>query len=82
MSVYPRYAQPHSNELPKGGPDRVRFCVWYAEALDSGLADDEARARARSLMRFFYICVSMGCAEQIGPTAGGVPVDYTGETDT
>jgi hypothetical protein len=63
--------------LPKGRPDRVRLCIWYADYLDRGLEHTEALESARGCLRLLH----MGMAGSVGPLAGGIPVQLIGESD-
>lgn len=74
----PKYARPGAARLPRGGPDRVRFCVWYGEYIAEGKSDAEARASARGCLFLMYAYVSAGIGEKLG-APGGVPLDQLGE---
>lgn len=68
--------------LPKGGPDRTRFCVWYADALDEGKTHEEALDAARlnlNLMRWY---IDGGLADKLGPVVGGIPIEFQGEGES
>lgn len=65
--------------LPIGGPDRVRFCVWYSDAIEK-MEHAEALEEARAILRLFHMYAAAGIAEKVGPLAGGVPVQFIGET--
>lgn len=65
--------------LPLGGPDRVRMCMWYAEALDKGLSHEDAVEAARSLLKLLHWYAAAGIAKNLGTIVGGVPVEYLGE---
>ena len=75
----PEYALPGATRLPKGGPDRVRFAVWYERALDQGKTDEEARSHARGCLFLLYAYVDGGIAEKLGPAPGGIPIEHLGE---
>jgi hypothetical protein len=75
----PEYARPGATRLPKGGPDRVRFCVWYERALDEGKTDEEARSHARGCLFLLYAYAGSDLVAKLGPNAGGVPIDQLGE---
>lgn len=78
MSSIPEYCTPGAR-LPKGGPDRIRFCFWYADALDKGLEHAAAIEDARQLLRLFYWYAAFGGADLLGSHAGAVPVALRGE---
>lgn len=67
--------------LPKSGPDRVRLCIWYADALDKGLEHNEALENARMSLRLMHWYIEGGCAIELGPTVGGIPPEFIGESD-
>lgn len=77
--MIPEYARPGATRLPRGGPDRVRFAVWYEQAIERGLDDKLARASARGNLFLLHVYASNGIAEKLGPNPGGVPVDQLGE---
>lgn len=74
---YPQYLG-HPRRLPKHGPDRVRFCVWYGDAIADGKNDDEARQHAFGCLELMYFYILGGLGEKIG-NPGGVPIDALGE---
>lgn len=73
---YPEYLT--ERRLPKHGPDRVRFCVWYEHALDEGKSDEEARDHAFGCLQLMYFYVLGGLADKLS-TEGGVPIEFLGE---
>lgn len=64
--------------LPRGGPDRVRFCIWYSNALDEGKTHDEALEHAAGTMRLLYAYAEAGLLKP-GSVEGGIPVEHLGE---
>jgi hypothetical protein len=72
-------AQRPANPLPKGGPDRTRFCVWYAAALDEGKTHQAALEQAHGMLRLLRWYAAAGIAEQLGLVVGGLPVALQGE---
>lgn len=77
VSPLPAYISEH--RLPKGGPDRARFCVWYSQALDAGKEPEAAWNEAFGLCRLMHYYASAGIVEKLGPTVGGIPVSFLGE---
>jgi hypothetical protein len=67
--------------LPRGGPDRVRLCFWYADELDKGKEHTEALEVARNYLRLMHWHIAFGCAVELGPTAAGIPIEFIGESD-
>lgn len=67
----PEYARPGATRLPKGGPDRVRFAVWYERALEEGKDDAAARSQARGCLFLMYAYITAGIGVKLGPNAGG-----------
>ena len=65
--------------LPLGGPDRVRLCIWYADALDKGRSHEDALEDARDLLKLLHWYSAAGIAEKLGPIVGGIPFEYLGE---
>ena len=68
--------------LPASGPDRIRFCFWYADARET-LEHAEAVEQARSTLRLLYFYRALSPAEllaALGPSAGCVPIELEGET--
>jgi len=78
--MMPEYAGiGEAKRLPKSGPDRVRACVWYSEALDRGLDHDSALREVSRLFWMFYAYKDMGILENLGPTVAGIPIEFAGE---
>lgn len=78
----PAYARPFGDDdlpLPKGGPDRVRFCLWYSDALTEDTDHFQALKIARRSMWMFYIYVEAGIIKP-DDIAGGIPAKFRGET--
>jgi hypothetical protein len=76
--MMPEYLK-HGARLPRGGPDRVRLCIWYADNLDKGQSHDEALSSARNCLRLLHMYASAGIVDKLGPLAGGIPVEFLGE---
>jgi len=78
--MIPKYAKLTGDViLPKGGPDRVRFCMWYADAMDEGKDHFESLRQARRYMWMMYCYKEQGILNKLGPSVGGIPVEYLGE---
>ncbi len=75
--TYPTYLK--EKRLPKGGPDRVRFCFFYESALSKGKEHDEAMDEAFGCLNILYYYVGGGIADRLGPVVGQVPIKYRGE---
>lgn len=75
---YPAYLE-HPRRLPKAGPDRVRFCVWYGEAIADGKNDEDARNHAFGCLQLMYFYILGGLGDKIGVAPGDVLIEHLGE---
>lgn len=81
--MFPDYASldKEKRRLPKGGPDRVRFCIWYSDGLDAKQDHEKALDYAHRLMFMMYCYSAQGILHQLGPYVGGIDVKFLGEGD-